>query len=137
MPSSPGPHLATAAPTPPARRVAGSVPRHPLPHLPGVDARGASSRRVGLGVLASGVICPCHALAWLAGLLLGAPLLGPAAQDGLHAVYVPLAVLVGTCLLRPRTQQHASSVAVIPAAPPTAAPVELPVEPAPRTLSRA
>ena len=55
---------------------------------------------LGLGVLATGVVCPCHALAWLAGLIVGAPLLEPAVQDGLHAVYVPLAVLGGAGLLR-------------------------------------
>ena len=55
---------------------------------------------VGVGVLASGVVCPCHALAFVASLALGTPFLSPAAQDGLHAVYVPLAVLAGVGLLR-------------------------------------
>jgi hypothetical protein len=51
-------------------------------------------------MLATGIVCPCHALVWLAGLVLGTPLLSPAVQDGLHAVYVPLAVLGGAGLLR-------------------------------------
>jgi hypothetical protein len=62
----------------------------------------APPRGVGVGVLATGVVCPCHALAWLAGAIVGAPVLSPAVQDGLHAVYVPLAVLVGAALLRVR-----------------------------------
>jgi hypothetical protein len=57
-------------------------------------------RGLGLGLLATGIVCPCHALAWLGGLVLGAPLLEPGVQDGLHAVYVPLAVLGGAGLLR-------------------------------------
>ena len=67
--------------------------------------RGLGSRGFGLGVLATGIVCPCHALTWLAGLVLGRPLLDPAAQDGLHAVYVPLAVLAGAGLLRPPWQR--------------------------------
>ncbi|MDQ6674437.1 MAG: hypothetical protein M3069_27515 [Chloroflexota bacterium] len=55
--------------------------------------------RVGLGLLATGVICPCHALAGAFSLLTGGTLLSPAAQDGLHAVYVPFAVLAGAALL--------------------------------------
>ena len=43
----------------------------------------------GLGVLATGVICPCHALVGLVGVLTGGAVLSPAAQDGIHAVYVP------------------------------------------------
>ena len=57
-------------------------------------------RRVGLGLLATGIICPCHALVGAVGLLTGGALLSPAAQDGLHAVYVPLAVLAGAALLK-------------------------------------
>jgi len=58
-------------------------------------------RRIsGIGVLASGFVCPCHVLAGAAAILIGAPLLSPAAQDGLHAVYVPAAVIVGAGLLR-------------------------------------
>jgi hypothetical protein len=49
--------------------------------------------------LATGVICPCHVLAGLAGVVLGGPALSVAAQDGLHAVYVPSAVLAGVGLL--------------------------------------
>jgi hypothetical protein len=55
-----------------------------------------------LGVLATGVVCPCHALVGLIGLVTGGVLLSPAAQDGVHAVYVPMAVLVGALLLRKR-----------------------------------
>jgi hypothetical protein len=39
-------------------------------------------------------------LAGLAGVLAGGALLSPAAQDGLHAIYVPSAVIVGALLLR-------------------------------------
>jgi hypothetical protein len=49
-------------------------------------------------VLATGVVCPCHVLAALAALVTGGALLSPAAQDGLHAVYVPGAVLAGAAL---------------------------------------
>jgi hypothetical protein len=60
-------------------------------------------RPLGLGLLSTGVVCPCHALVGLVGLLTGGTLLTPAAQDGLHAVYVPFAVLAGAVLLRRRT----------------------------------
>jgi hypothetical protein len=60
-------------------------------------------RIVGLGVLSTGVVCPCHVLVCLAGLLLGGQVLTPAAQDGAHAVYVPLAVLAGAMLLGKRS----------------------------------
>jgi hypothetical protein len=60
------------------------------------------NRLAGMGMLASGVVCPCHVLVGLAGLLSGGALLSPAAQDGLHAVYVPAAVLLGALLLRRR-----------------------------------
>ena len=55
-----------------------------------------------LGVLSTGILCPCHALIGVAGLLTGGALLSPAAQDGIHAVYVPVAVLVGAVLLKRR-----------------------------------
>jgi hypothetical protein len=42
-------------------------------------------------------------LVGLVGLTTGGVVLSPAAQDGIHAVYVPLAVLVGAILLRSRT----------------------------------
>jgi hypothetical protein len=62
-------------------------------------------RAVGLGVLSTGVVCPCHVLVGLIGLLLGGgQVLAPAAQDGVHAVYVPLAVLCGALLLGPRRE---------------------------------
>ena len=57
-------------------------------------------RMAALGVLATGVVCPCHALVGAAGLLTGGALLSPAVQDGIHTVYVPAAVLVGALLLR-------------------------------------
>ncbi|HEY3063231.1 MAG TPA: hypothetical protein VGL99_30025 [Chloroflexota bacterium] len=58
----------------------------------------APRRILGLGVLASGVVCPCHVLLGLAMLLTGGAVLSPAAQDGLHAIYVPGAVLAGAAL---------------------------------------
>ena len=57
-------------------------------------------RLLGLGTLATGVVCPCHALVGLASLAMGGQVLSPAAQDGLHAVYVPFAVMTGALLLR-------------------------------------
>lgn len=57
-------------------------------------------RLVGVGALASGVVCPCHVLVGLAALLSGGVAFSPAAQDGVHAVYVPLAVISGAFLLR-------------------------------------
>jgi hypothetical protein len=68
-------------------------------------------RPLGLGLLSTGVVCPCHVLVGLVGLFTGGTLLTPAAQDGLHAVYVPLAVLGGALLLRrrpPRTDATAA-----------------------------
>jgi hypothetical protein len=59
-------------------------------------------RSIGLGLLSTGVVCPCHVLVGLVGLLTGGALLTPAAQDGLHAVYVPIAVLGGALMLRRR-----------------------------------
>jgi hypothetical protein len=64
--------------------------------------RFARERVAALGVLATGVVCPCHVLAGMAGLLTGGALLSPAVQDGIHAVYVPAAVLVGAILLKRR-----------------------------------
>jgi hypothetical protein len=64
--------------------------------------RFARERMAAFGVLATGVVCPCHVLVGLAGLLTGGALLSPAAQDGIHAVYVPGAVLVGAILLKRR-----------------------------------
>jgi hypothetical protein len=65
----------------------------------------AFSRRrwAGVGVLTTGAVCPCHVLVGVFGLATGGALLSPAAQDGLHAVYVPLAVLAGALLLRRRS----------------------------------
>jgi hypothetical protein len=57
----------------------------------------------GLGVLTTGVVCPCHVLAGTAAIVTGGALLSPAAQDGLHAVYVPFAVLIGAVLLGRRS----------------------------------
>jgi hypothetical protein len=62
-----------------------------------------SGRLLGLGVLGTGVVCPCHVLVGAIGLVSGGALLAPAAQDGVHALYVPLAVFVGAVLLRRRT----------------------------------
>ena len=58
-------------------------------------------RRVfGLGLLSTGVVCPCHVLTAAVGLVSGSTLLTPAAQDGLHALYTPAAVALGAALLR-------------------------------------
>jgi hypothetical protein len=62
----------------------------------------ARQRAAGLGVLATGIVCPCHVLVGVLGLVSGGAVLSPAAQDGVHAVYVPAAVLLGTLLLRRR-----------------------------------
>ena len=59
-----------------------------------------SRQLAGWGMLATGLVCPCHVLASLAALVLGQAPLSPAAQDGVHAVYVPFAVLGGALLLR-------------------------------------
>jgi hypothetical protein len=59
-------------------------------------------RMVGLSVLSTGVVCPCHVLVGLAGLAVGGQVLSPGAQDGLHAVYVPCAVFLGALLLKRR-----------------------------------
>jgi len=60
----------------------------------------AAGRVLGFGVLATGLVCPCHVLVGLVAVVSGSALLSPAAQDGLHAVYVPAAVLAGAGLLR-------------------------------------
>jgi hypothetical protein len=60
-------------------------------------------RAVGVGILSTGVVCPCHVLVGLLGLISGGAALSPAAQDGVHAVYVPFAVLVGALLLGRRS----------------------------------
>lgn len=57
-------------------------------------------RIAALGVLSTGVVCPCHALVGLIGLVTGGAVLSPAAQDGIHAVYIPSAVLLGALLLK-------------------------------------
>ncbi len=76
---------------------------HGKVHSVGFSAASLAHRRaLGLGLLSTGVICPCHVLVGLFGLLTGGSLLSPAAQDGLHAVYVPLAVLGGALVLRRR-----------------------------------
>jgi hypothetical protein len=61
-------------------------------------------RFLGLGAIATGVVCPCHVLVGLVGLATGGAVLSPAAQDGVHAVYVPIAVLVGAILLGRRAR---------------------------------
>jgi uncharacterized protein (TIGR03382 family) len=58
---------------------------------------------LGVGLVSTGVVCPCHVLVGGVGLVTGGMLLAPAAQDGLHAIYVPFAVLVGALLLRRRS----------------------------------
>ena len=65
----------------------------------------APRRLFGFGVLATGVVCPCHALMAVAVALVGAPALAPPVQDGVHAVYVPTAVLGGAWLLRLRARR--------------------------------
>jgi hypothetical protein len=65
----------------------------------GLGMTGSVRRVLGMGVLATGAVCPCHVLVALVALLTGSAVLAPAAQDGLHAVYVPAAVLAGAGLL--------------------------------------
>ena len=67
-------------------------------------------RVLGLGLLTTGVVCPCHALVGLVSVVTGGELLSPAAQDGLHAVYVPVAVLAGALLLRGREAMREQKV---------------------------
>jgi hypothetical protein len=59
-----------------------------------------AGRLLSFGVLATGLVCPCHALVGLVALLSGTALLTPAAQDALHAVYAPAAILAGAGLLK-------------------------------------
>ena len=66
-------------------------------------------RVIGLTTLATGVVCPCHALVGLATLVTGGQILSPAAQDGVHAVYVPIAVLAGALLLGKETLEGQKS----------------------------
>ena len=61
-------------------------------------------RALGVATLATGVVCPCHVLVGLVSLAIGGQALSPAAQDGVHAVYVPIAVLVGAILLGRRAR---------------------------------
>jgi len=67
-------------------------------------ARLGRQRFIGLGAIATGVVCPCHVLVGLASVAIGGQVLSPAAQDGVHAVYVPIAVLVGAILLGRRAR---------------------------------
>ena len=57
-------------------------------------------RWLGLGLVGTGFACPCHALLGLIGLATGGALLSPAAQDGVHSIYVPFAILAGALLLK-------------------------------------
>jgi hypothetical protein len=57
-------------------------------------------------VLATGLVCPCHVLAGIAALVSGAQPLSTAAQDSLHAVYAPVAVIAGAAVLRLRPQSR-------------------------------
>ncbi len=63
-------------------------------------------RAAALGVLSTGIVCPCHALVGVAGLIAGSAILSPDVQDGIHAVYVPFAVLVGALMLRRHEPQN-------------------------------
>jgi hypothetical protein len=61
-------------------------------------------RLIGSCVLLTGVACPCHLLAagvfGVIGLVAGAaPVLTPDVQDGVHALYLPAAMLVGVKLV--------------------------------------
>ena len=66
-------------------------------------------RVIGLGAIATGVVCPCHVLIGAIGLMMGGQVLSPAAQDGVHAVYVPFAVLTGALLLGKKTLEGQKS----------------------------
>lgn len=68
----------------------------------------ARQRAAALGVLATGIVCPCHALVGVAGLIAGTAIVSPDVQDGIHAVYVPIAVLVGALMLRRHEPQSIS-----------------------------
>jgi hypothetical protein len=65
-------------------------------------------RAAALGVLATGIVCPCHALVGVAGLVAGGAIVSPDVQDGIHAVYVPFAVLLGAVMLRRHGPQSTS-----------------------------
>ena len=75
-------------------------------HMPDALARITPRvrRACGAGVAATGLVCPCH---WLAGAVAvamaattgAAPTLSPEAQDGIHALYLPAALLLGAYLL--------------------------------------
>jgi len=73
------------------------------------SVRVGRQRFIGLGALATGVVCPCHVLVGLVSLALGGQVLSPAAQDGVHAVYVPIAVLAGALLLGKKTLEGQKS----------------------------
>jgi hypothetical protein len=68
----------------------------------------AHQRTAALGVLSTGIVCPCHVLVGIAGLIAGSAILSPDVQDGIHAVYVPFAVLVGALMLRRRAPRNTS-----------------------------
>jgi hypothetical protein len=69
-------------------------------------------------MLASGLVCPCHVLVGVIGLLVGVPMLSPAVQDGIHAVYLPAAVLIGAVLLTPRLRRGPRSTSRQDGGPP-------------------
>jgi hypothetical protein len=73
-----------------------------------LDILRVRQRAAALGVLATGIVCPCHALVGVAGLIAGTAIVSPDVQDGIHAVYVPLAVLVGALMLRRHEPQSTS-----------------------------
>ncbi len=80
-------------------------------------------RLSGLAVAATAVICPCHALGGavvaLVALVSGsAPALSPELQDGIHALYVPAAVLLAARLLGQRLGVRRTAVPKRPAQPP-------------------
>jgi hypothetical protein len=64
---------------------------------------------MGVATLVTGAVCPCHVLVGLIGLAMGGQVLSPAAQDGVHAVYVPFAVLAGALLLGKNTLEGQKS----------------------------
>ncbi len=66
-------------------------------------------RALGVAALATGVVCPCHVLVGLVSLAISGQALSPAAQDGVHAVYVPIAVLAGALLLGKETLEGQKS----------------------------
>ena len=66
-------------------------------------------RLSGIGIAATGIVCPCHVLSAavlsVGALLLGsAPDLRPEAQDGIHALYLPFAVSLGAWLISRRAR---------------------------------